>query len=292
MPNDGFSERLNASIESSTGDATTGAGSIDSLLPGATDDTSLVVGIDTATAGAKSGTATISVVSTGAGTSELADTPLGPQVVNMSAQVNNFAVANISKLGRNGTFSMTGPNDYTLDLGASVQGLSSLSAELGVTNDVVAPADDLAGSFVLAAPGFSLTGFESFAALAAGSTHAGLVVALDSSVAGTFSGQITLAPESTDLRPFSLDLAPITIHLVAVIGLAGDYNGDGTVDAADYTVWRDKLGDLPARSPTTSMAARLARLSTPRGSCISVRPAAAEQGPGRVRRCRNREAFC
>ena len=165
VPNDGFSERLNASIESSTGDATTGAGSIDSLLPGATDDTSLVVGINTATAGAKSGTATISVVSTGAGTSELADTPLGPQVVNMSAQVNNFAVANISKLGRNGTFSMTGPNDYTLDLGASVQGLSSLSAELGVTNDVVAPADDLAGSFVLAAPGFSLTGFESFAGL-------------------------------------------------------------------------------------------------------------------------------
>jgi hypothetical protein len=24
--------------------------------------------------------------------------------------------------------------------------------------------------------------------------------------------------------------------------LAGDYNGDGVVDAADYTVWRDTLG--------------------------------------------------
>ncbi len=30
-------------------------------------------------------------------------------------------------------------------------------------------------------------------------------------------------------------------------GLAGDYNGDGTVDAADYVVWRDSLGEsLPA----------------------------------------------
>jgi hypothetical protein len=25
--------------------------------------------------------------------------------------------------------------------------------------------------------------------------------------------------------------------------LSGDYNGDGTVDAADYTVWRNNLGD-------------------------------------------------
>jgi hypothetical protein len=33
-------------------------------------------------------------------------------------------------------------------------------------------------------------------------------------------------------------------------GLAGDYNGDGSVDASDYTVWRDSQGqtgiDLPA----------------------------------------------
>jgi hypothetical protein len=27
-----------------------------------------------------------------------------------------------------------------------------------------------------------------------------------------------------------------------VTGLAGDYNGDGVVDAADYTVWRDTTG--------------------------------------------------
>jgi hypothetical protein len=35
-------------------------------------------------------------------------------------------------------------------------------------------------------------------------------------------------------------------------GVAGDYNNDGTVDAADYTVWRDHLGQtftLPNRNP-------------------------------------------
>jgi hypothetical protein len=29
-----------------------------------------------------------------------------------------------------------------------------------------------------------------------------------------------------------------------MMGLAGDYNNNGVVDAADYTVWRDHLGDL------------------------------------------------
>ena len=32
------------------------------------------------------------------------------------------------------------------------------------------------------------------------------------------------------------------VNYVTPEGLAGDYNGDGTVDAADYTVWRDNLG--------------------------------------------------
>jgi hypothetical protein len=32
--------------------------------------------------------------------------------------------------------------------------------------------------------------------------------------------------------------------LVRDVDLAGDYNGDGTVDAADYTAWRDHLGQL------------------------------------------------
>lgn len=33
----------------------------------------------------------------------------------------------------------------------------------------------------------------------------------------------------------------VVLAVIASI-LAGDYNGDGTVNAADYTVWRDRLG--------------------------------------------------
>ncbi len=37
--------------------------------------------------------------------------------------------------------------------------------------------------------------------------------------------------------------------LVSLGGLEGDYNGDGVVDAADYTVWRDSLGQAGANLP-------------------------------------------
>jgi hypothetical protein len=42
---------------------------------------------------------------------------------------------------------------------------------------------------------------------------------------------------------FSLAASTSTqLILTAVSGLAGDFNNDGAVDAADYTVWRDSLG--------------------------------------------------
>ena len=44
---------------------------------------------------------------------------------------------------------------------------------------------------------------------------------------------------------FSATLAPrsiATFIIPAVATLDGDFNGDGTVDATDYTVWRDGLG--------------------------------------------------
>jgi hypothetical protein len=31
-----------------------------------------------------------------------------------------------------------------------------------------------------------------------------------------------------------------------LVGLSGDYNGDGTVDSADYSLWRDTLGEAGA----------------------------------------------
>jgi hypothetical protein len=40
----------------------------------------------------------------------------------------------------------------------------------------------------------------------------------------------------------NLDLTTFNTHFLAPTGLAGDYNDNGFVDAADYSVWRDHLG--------------------------------------------------
>lgn len=91
---------------------------------------------------------------------------------------------------------------------------------------------------------------------------ANLEVLLDASVAASSLG----AGDSWDLFDFAavsgaFDLADISLPAltgnvewdisnlsvdgtlsIVSLGIGGDFNGDGTVDAADYTVWRDNLG--------------------------------------------------
>ena len=59
-------------------------------------------------------------------------------------------------------------------------------------------------------------------------------------VAGTFDSTI-LPPLGAGLS-WSVRYNPTSVLLKVVPGSLGDYNQNGTVDAADYTVWRDHLG--------------------------------------------------
>ena len=38
----------------------------------------------------------------------------------------------------------------------------------------------------------------------------------------------------------------IYTYIIPRVPIPGDYNGDGIVDAADYTVWRDSFGQIGA----------------------------------------------
>ena len=49
------------------------------------------------------------------------------------------------------------------------------------------------------------------------------------------------------------DDASVSVSLPFSIALAGDYNDDGIVDAADYAVWRDRLGDVSLPNETVSL---------------------------------------
>jgi hypothetical protein len=54
--------------------------------------------------------------------------------------------------------------------------------------------------------------------------------------------------ETDDTGKIYFDLTP-SYDVVQSGNLAGDYNGDGAVDARDYTIWRDSLGAIGANLP-------------------------------------------
>ena len=215
-PGGGFSENLNAAT-GALGSGVTGSGSFNGLAAQAADNGSLQVGIDTSTAAVINSTYGVDFVSDGAGINSLGQTALASQNVLVNAQVNNFAAAQPLLLSGDGTFGMTWENEYQLDLGTVPQNDPNLSAVLGILNDVLAPADQLAGGFTLSAPDFLLSGFNSFVGLAPGNTNGGLMVGLDSSTVGMYSGQIVLHPTSTNPRPFSMALPDITINVLGEV---------------------------------------------------------------------------
>jgi endonuclease/exonuclease/phosphatase family metal-dependent hydrolase len=72
-------------------------------------------------------------------------------------------------------------------------------------------------------------------ALGEGNTH---LVTLDTSTLGMKSGTITVSSESQAVQNAVINI-PINYQ---VVPLRGDYNLNGLVDAADYALWRDTLG--------------------------------------------------
>jgi T5SS/PEP-CTERM-associated repeat protein len=60
--------------------------------------------------------------------------------------------------------------------------------------------------------------------------------------AGSIAGTPTLGTMPALPNGLSWDLDVQANRMLLSVILAGDYNGDGHVDAADYTIWRDTLG--------------------------------------------------
>src|SRR5258706_7757535 len=173
VPNDGFSESLNASAGVTSG-GVTASGAFNLLTAGATNNSSVLVGINTATAGNKSGTATINFVSDGTGTSGLGQTQLLAQDVNVTGSVFRTAAPTL--------------NTPTLNLaarGGDVSPTTAVSLTNSAANDGFG--EGLKASLGAAPAGFTTTG--AIANLAAGGTDASsLKVGLVTTSAGTFGG--------------------------------------------------------------------------------------------------------
>jgi hypothetical protein len=88
------------------------------------------------------------------------------------------------------------------------------------------------------------TNASTFSNLAAGASQS-LTAAFDTSMIGDFASTYTfkLSDEDVPGATTQTDLVLTLLGKVVSASLLGDYNGDGIVDAADYTVWRDSLGN-------------------------------------------------
>ncbi|HTP73395.1 MAG TPA: choice-of-anchor D domain-containing protein, partial [Burkholderiaceae bacterium] len=199
--NDGFSEKLDASMGGATAGITTG-GSFTLLAPQATDSTSLHVGIDTSTAGAKVGTATITLASDGLGTSGLGITPLPSQTVNVSGNVYRLANPQL--------------NTTSIDLATRV-GAASPTASISVTNSSPDAFTERLNASLGAAPA-GFTGSGSIVGLAAGASSSALGVGLSTGTAGSFSGSIGVAFVSSGAGTTGAPDASVGSQSVALTG--------------------------------------------------------------------------
>ena len=139
------------------------------------------------------------------------------QDVQVGGQVNNFAEALLTKRAGDGAFVQNDPVMYTLNLGTLQQGEPSALAELGVINDVLAPADDLNGTWSIMAADFNVSGFNPISDMATSSTMSGLSVEIETVMLGSFAGTIVLHPVGTNAGGFSGALPDVSIHLLGNI---------------------------------------------------------------------------
>lgn len=210
----GLNDTLAASLAGpATGGVFTGSGAVSGLFAGQSDDSSMFVAVDTSSAGIFSGAQSIAFASQNP---DLEDLDLGVGNVALAVQVNNFANPLFTQLSGAGLLTGSGKNFFldfgTVDLGAT------LSASLGVLNDIFGPADVLGGSFDLPSSGpFSLTGFDSFTDIGAQELFGGLGVGFSALDTGLFESQLSLNAFGSNASGFFGTFDPIQLSLRAQV---------------------------------------------------------------------------
>jgi PEP-CTERM motif len=182
--NDGYSENLDATITGTTPQVIGSSGSVAGLAAGQTNSAGLSVSLNTAAAGAISGTATVGFQSDGTGIDGGAPVSVGSQTVNAAANVYRLA---------NPVINTSSPVSFAARVGDTVT-----PQTLSITNSSPdAYTEDLAAAFGTTVP-TPFTGTGSIAGLAAQGTDASsLSVGVNTSTAGNFTGAIPLDLAST-----------------------------------------------------------------------------------------------
>ena len=228
--NDTFSERLNGSA-GATDAGFSATGTFNLLNAGATNTGGIKVGLDTTTAGTKSGTAQVDFVSDGADTSNLGQTALTSQSVNLQGKVYAQAVAEVQTPSLN--FGIVHVGDAVAAKGITVQ------------NDATGSlTDTLLGTVSTTPTGFTSAGTLGTTGLAAGATSSALQVGLNTTNAGVFSGNASLAFASHNPDLSDLTLTGQSVALAAQVNnfanpVLSKQSGDGIFTPSGTTFTLD-----------------------------------------------------
>jgi hypothetical protein len=212
-------------VTSITGNAPiTASGTINLLGPGSTDTSSLKVGMNTATAGAVNGTATLALVSdaSNAGCTSNCQLSLGTQNVNVTGGVYNAAQPAIAG---------------TVNLG-NVHVSGTASGTIGISNTNVSPAGFQEGLDVAVNGTSGATATGSLSNLAAGNSGT-IATSLAVGSAGVQSGTVTLGLASngsttSGLATLSLGTQTVTVQATGYNLAAGS--------TADVVVGAQRVG--------------------------------------------------
>jgi endonuclease I len=207
--------------------------------PTPADSKTISVGLNTITeaSGLRTGTVTIDNLDITAGSNG--------GVGHAANDANDVITVNLNVLDH-ALPSFTSPSQspsQTIDFGNIALGTSAASATIDVFN-LNAPSgftaaldlDSVASSGNTAA---FTTNLASFANLAAGASHV-FTSSFNVSAVGTFLATYTLSLSDEDLSGATNNT--MTLTLKGIARLAGDFNGDGSVDAGDYLVWKRSFG--------------------------------------------------
>lgn len=231
-----------------TGDATSSIiGRLNAFRPNRTGSQAITVGLDanTSVAGEYTGTVTIDNldITTGGGAGRGAND--GDDTIDLSLTVLNHAAPSFSP--------SSAVTTLDIDLGSVELGANAASAALTLANVANNPSFqaaldviEITGEGDTDRFGLSLTPATGPGALPAGLTRQFFAGMLTDQL-GEFSVTYTIATADQDLpgRAFT-DLTLTLTGEVIPAPLSADFNNDGVVDTADYTVWRDgfSTGDL------------------------------------------------
>ena len=195
-------DELKQTSSSTTNSAFTASTLANSLTAGTSG--TVDIGLNTSTAGVYSGEATLGFASHN---SELSDVALSSATVQLTGTVNNLAeVLFFDATDSSESATLTGGGLlYEIDFGTLYEsdlagGLRTLWDEFGLTNSATGPADNLDGTYSdIAGETFTLSGFNAFEDLKAGSSIFGLLIGLDTTdlTVGEYEETFTLNPYST-----------------------------------------------------------------------------------------------